>query len=169
MKRSPIRRKAARPKRTGASKCNWPGYSCRKQAHVIVNEFERYCKGHATQTADKLVGDFVKDRDGWTCQLVGFNAKPCSSPGVYWCHLIPKGRYPSIRYEPLNAVTGCRDHHAALDSGEIERRRWIVARLGEAQFEALQQQAVTTSAPKVADVIRHYRTMKGEEHEPSSV
>lgn len=161
LRRTPLKRKAARPKRTGAEKCNWTGYACRKQAHVKVSDTERYCKGHATKVADKLVGDAVKDRDGWTCQLVGFNAKPCSGPEVYWCHIIPKGRYPSIRYEELNAITGCRDHHAAFDSSEIERRAWAVQRLGEAQLEALQHQAITTSSPKVAEVILAYRAGSG--------
>ncbi len=169
MKRSTPIRRTSRKKRTGVTVCNWPGYACRKEARVVVNEFERYCKTHATQTADKLVGDFVKDRDGWTCRLVGFNDKPCSTPGVFWCHIIPKGRYPSIRYEPLNAVTGCRDHHAAFDSSEIERRRWAIANLGDGPFGLLEHEAVTTSAPKVADVILHYRHLKGEAHEPSSV
>lgn len=113
-------------------------------------------KKYLRDKADKLVGDYVKARDGYECQLVGFNDKPCGGP-LAWCHLIPKGRYGSVRWSPLNSVTGCRNHHMAFDTSPLEKNLWCEQRLGTAVWEHLQLVARTTDRPNPRDVIAAYQ------------
>lgn len=109
-----------------------------------------------TKKADRLVGTFVKDRDGRTCQLVGFGG-PCGGP-LDWCHLIPRGgRGTSVRWSPLNAVAGCRRHHDLMDSSPAARAAWAEARLGAAVWEHLQLIARTTRQPDPRDVVAAFR------------
>lgn len=123
-----------------------------------MSDDERYCPTHATALADKLVGDFVKARDRYRCQLASFNGKPCYQPeAVFWCHLIPKGRYYATRWEPDNAVTGCAGHHKAFDMAPLERDIWCEKRLGPERWRELRVVAIRQKAVDVADVIRTYR------------
>jgi len=125
---------------------------------VQVEAGERYCAGHATDLADKLVGDFVKNRDQHRCVLQSFNRQPCYQPQqVYWCHMIPKGRYRATRWEPDNAVTGCAGHHMAFDNAPIEKDAWCEAWLGSTRWEQLRAQARGQKAVDVALVIQAYR------------
>ena len=160
MKRTPLKRKSGKPKRKPSEVCDWSGHGCRRRADVKITETERYCNGHATDTADTLVGTYVKMRDNWTCQLVGFNDKPCYGlPAVYWCHLIPKGRYQSVRWNPSNAITGCAGHHKAFDESPLEKDLWIEQHiLGVEGYAALKHLAMTTTRPPVRDVILEFRS-----------
>lgn len=125
---------------------------------MVVTETERLCGRHATWTADKLVGDFVRNRDG-RCVLSTFTTGPCYQGSVlYWCHLIPKGRYAATRYDPENAVAGCAAHHKAFDESPLEKARWIVRHLGREEFDALEQRATHGVKPELGAVIRQFRT-----------
>lgn len=142
---------------------------CRKRPEIRLSEDERLCKGHARDLADKLVGDFVKARDGYRCQLRGFNAKPCwpNEEAVYWCHLIPKGRYGATRWVPLNAVAGCAGHHKAFDESPLEKDLWIEQRIGAEAFEELRLLARMGGGPSAAEIILRYRQNDGPERLPS--
>lgn len=155
---TPIRRKAVAKRRRPAVRCSWSD-RCKKRPDVVISETERYCHGHATMTADALVGTFVKERDGWRCQLRSFNGRPCSSEQVYWCHLIPKGRYHATRWIPLNAVAGCAGHHKAFDEAPLEKDDWCEQRLGVAQWHDLKVQARRVKSVDVVEVIAFYRTV----------
>lgn len=148
-----------------AARCAWSN-RCKKRPEVRVTDSERYCKGHATKTADALVGTYVKHRDGWRCQLVSFDGKPCSDRQVYWCHLIPKGRYGSVRWIPDNAVAGCAGHHKAFDEAWIEKARWCERWLGDVEWQALQDLAVSSHRPDPADVILEFRPVVAALEEP---
>ena len=158
-RKTPMARKSSKPKRPPSAICMWPNYRCRRQAKVKITDTERYCNGHATKTADNLVGTYVKIRDNWTCQLLGFNDKPCYGlPAVFWCHLIPKGRYQSVRWNPSNAITGCAGHHKAFDESPLEKDVWIEDHiLGVGGYRALRDLAMATTRPPVRDVVLEYR------------
>lgn len=131
---------------------------CKKRPREIVSPTERYCPAHATDVADKIIGDIVKARDGYRCQLVGFNAEPCYIPQqVYWCHIIPKGRYRPVRWEPDNAVTGCAGHHKAFDESPIEKDEWAERRLGSERWHELRVLARQARSVAAVDVIREAR------------
>ena len=171
MKRTPLKRKTplkskrSTPRRKPPVTCAI--LRCSKRPTVTITSDERYCNSHATKIADKLVGDFVKARDGYRCQLTSFNHKPCYQPeAVYWCHVIPKGRYYGTRWEPDNAVTGCAGHHKAFDTAPLEKDDWAEAWLGTARFEELQQIAKIVKGVDVAEVIRRYRLTSVLDHPP---
>lgn len=152
----PLRKKRAKPRPLPGARCSYSD-RCRRRARVVITPSERMCPTHATWTADKLVGDFVRHRDQ-RCILASFNALPCFAPQqLYWCHLFPKGTYPSLRYRTANAVAGCAGHHKAFDGRPIEKGRWIVAHLGEELVRALEHEALTERKEDVADVIRRFR------------
>lgn len=150
-------RKRAKPRRRPAARC---GYSprCKGRPNVIVSDTERLCGRHATWAADKLVGDFVRNRDG-RCVLASFApTTPCyQGDTLYWCHLIPKGRYSATRYDPENAVAGCAAHHKAFDEAPLEKARWIVRHLGRDEFDALEHRAMHGTKPEIGAVIRLFR------------
>jgi hypothetical protein len=163
LKRSPIRGKRATPRaRKPRASCS-AAPRCKRQPSVRLGPEERVCKGHATAIADKLVGDYVKARDGWRCQLSDFNASPCWQPeAVYWCHLIPKGRYYATRWEPDNAVAGCAGHHKAFDTAPIEKDAWSERRLGADRWAELRQQAIRQKSTDVAEIIAKFRGLLAE-------
>lgn len=153
-----LKRKRSTPRRHPRARCSYTN-QCRKEPRVILGPDERMCRTHATWTADKLVGDWVKARDG-RCILAGFNGQPCYEPEtLYWCHLVPKGTYPKGRYLPGNAVAGCSRHHRSFDLLLIEKREWIAAYLGEEGLDLLETM-VRSDQPGVADVIREYRALE---------
>lgn len=165
LKRStPLRAKAATPKRKRPplKPCTYAGKGatiqrCARRPVVRVSDDERYCDRHATWIAGELVGDFVKARDGHRCQIASFNDRPCIGSELYACHLIPKGRYPVLRYEPDNITTGCMAHHKAFDEAPLEKEDWCRAYLGE-RYEELRRQAIEhPQRPDRAAVIIEFR------------
>lgn len=164
LKRTGIRRSRGRRKPASpATRCDWSvravsgrTYRCTKRGYITVDENERYCKGHATERADKLVGDYVKARDGHQCQLRDFNGLPCLGV-LSACHLIPKGQYGATRFLPANIVAGCAGHHIAFDNRIIEKEAWIRRRLGSDVYDALKLVAVGGAKYDPASVIRLFR------------
>lgn len=153
---TPLRSTVAKPRRKPAVTCDWSA-RCHRRPSVIVSEDERLCKTHATAVADRLVGDAVRARDG-RCMLRAASPElPCFGEQLFWCHLIPKGAHPAIRWEPLNTVAGCRDHHMAFDRSEVFRDLWRDEHLGAEVNAELKRRSVTGSRPDVAEVIRRYR------------
>lgn len=154
-RRTPLAKKRAKPRRKPAARCDY-STRCKRRPSVVISADERMCSTHATWTADKLVGDFVRRRDG-RCMLVDFNANPCYEPAtLYWAHLIPKGRYPQGRYIATNAVAACLRHHESFDHSPLEKDEWIVAHLGTDTYEWLRR-AVRSPQRPVAEVIFDYR------------
>lgn len=137
-------------------KCSWSS-RCNKRVTVRLED-EGWCDRHATWVADKAVGDFIKSRDGYECQLRSFNGRACVGSERYACHLIPKGRYPVLRYEPDNIVTGCMGHHMAFDQAPLEKDEWCRALLGT-RYDELRHQAIEhPKRPDRAAVIAEFRT-----------
>jgi hypothetical protein len=156
-RRTPLRRRSAKPKRRPPTRCSFSS-RCGRRPGVILGPDERVCPTHATALADRLAGDYVKARDSYRCQLRGFNDQACYRPeAVYWCHLIPKGRYYSTRWEPDNAVTACAGHHKAFDESPVEKDDWILARLGAERWGRLRRIARRSKVVDVAEVVRTYR------------
>ena len=130
-----------------------PPSRCTKAGPVVVDENTRYCLAHATETADRLVGDLVKDRDGGECILRTFNDQPCMGT-LSACHLIPKGRYGPTRWVTTNIVAGCASHHVAFDQSPLEKEEWITRYLGAEHYDALKFVARSGAKYRPADVIR---------------
>jgi 5-methylcytosine-specific restriction endonuclease McrA len=88
--------------------CAW-GRCASATARIKVADDERYCVRHGRWIADKLVGDWVKRRDG-ACQS-------CFGTPDQWAHIVSRGaRY--IQYEvgptsytPGNSIALCAPCH----------------------------------------------------------
>lgn len=76
---------------------------CGRAIHVL----DKWCRGCAATEADRVVGRFVKHRDGG-CVVPGCR----STWRLEWAHIHGRGRAPRLRWDPENSVTLCHDHHA---------------------------------------------------------
>jgi hypothetical protein len=106
------------------TRCCWSN-RCRTRANVVVGPGERFCSKHATWVLDKLVGDWVKARDGWKCM------RCASEATIQWAHIITRGaRYIRWAIEPYpgNSVALCQGCHFAYTQNEGNWRRWIDGR-----------------------------------------
>lgn len=160
LKRTPIKRKSATKKRRPKMPCSWSN-RCPRSPRFVLSDDERYCPVHVKWVAKKLVGDFVKARDG-RCVLADFNDSPCLGD-LQWAHLIPQGRYPCLRYEPDNAIAACLRHHTAFDNAPVEREWWMRDWLGDAKYTYLQAEAVRRNLEResvdLVDVIKRFRKL----------
>lgn len=142
MKRTPLRRKAAKKKRTTSPRCD--KQRCDRRAEVeIVTPFateagplpegvphlgpvgvmvERFCKQHAKKLADKLARQVVLYRDGYRCQRCGKTDR--EGAVIQWAHIIRRGAL-SIRWKEDNAVALCAECHVFFTYREEEWRTWL--------------------------------------------
>ena len=147
--RSKPMRRSATKKRKPKARCSWSNRCPRRPGPTGL------CQTHAMWRAKQIVGDRVKARDG-RCVLQGFNASPCLG-ALQWAHLIPQGRYPSLRFVESNSIAACLRHHAAFDFSPVERELWCRRNLGE-RYEALQMMVIRKErGPTAAEVIEEER------------
>lgn len=89
------------------------------EATVHVDDLEDYCRPHAMLTADRLAGDYVRERDQNTCQRCGVYGL-----SLDWAHILGRGaRY--IRHDPENALSLCRQCHERTESRRAEFNAWL--------------------------------------------
>jgi hypothetical protein len=136
---------------------------------VRVTEEERYCAKHATWILDKLVGDYVKRRDGG-CVYCGK-----TDDTLQWAHVHTRGQ-KYIKYvvgppiddapTPVNTVCLCAAHHFAFTQNEGNWRRfleraypgaWLKLALLEADREA------AGGHIDKAELIRYWRSWWAEQ------
>ena len=99
--------------------CRYPG--CTTRPTVKVDADEAWCRSHARQEADRLLRQFVMERDQRICQRCGGSAHDAA-------HLIPRARAPYLHWITQNVVALCRSCHAALDGSPAVRTVWTEAR-----------------------------------------
>lgn len=76
------------------------------------------------------------------CQYPG-----CTSPGPYdTAHLIGR-RYSATRCVEDNAICACRTHHQLIDGWWDEKRKVVLATIGEARYDQLR--ALAEAGPSV--------------------
>lgn len=92
---------------------------------------------------DQLCGDYVKRRDGWTCQRCGrvYVPYPQASgrlvaDGLDWAHFITRVRKKTC-WNPLNTIAWCAGCHFYMDRMPHEKIAFAVARLGQAEYDRL--------------------------------
>jgi len=61
---------------------------------------------------DRMLRAIVLARDR-TCQLAAAGLGKCGGP-LQVCHVLPKGRYRSLRHDTDNVLLGCWRHHSPL-------------------------------------------------------
>lgn len=142
MKKSPLRKKRATPRRQAAVTCASRG--CKRPPRT-----ESLCRTHATARADKLMGDFVKARDGG-CVARGKHAGP-----IQWAHIVSR-RYRAVRWDPNNAVALCAGHHMYFTPRPLEWDTWVTAHIGAEAYADLRRRALDDAPTDPGDVIRTY-------------
>lgn len=141
MKRSPLKKKRATPRRRGTT-CSSRGCNRRPMTAGL-------CKSHATARADKLVGDFVKTRDR------GCVARGSHQGSLQWAHVISR-RYRAVRWDPMNAVTLCAGHHMYFTHRPLEWDVWVAGRIGAEAYEDLKRRALQDDPADPGAVIRQF-------------
>lgn len=100
---------------------------------------------------DKLMSDWIRERDGWQCQRCAANFIPPTS-GLHHAHFIGRG-HKSTRWCPENGVALCYGCHSHFDgAGREEFREFMLSRLGKKKFEELLEkgrQTVSESKEKI--------------------
>ena len=115
MKRTPIKRKRATPRRNTMPRCETRG--CTNIARI-----QGLCKKHAMAKADRLAREIVMQRDK-VCRLVGtVEGHKCLGP-LSWCHVHSRS-YHTIRHDPRNAVIMCSRGHQGMTLHPLEWEQW---------------------------------------------
>lgn len=77
----------------------------------VRKPIRRKSKGERTKLndkLDKLVKQFVKDRDNYTCQYCG---KHLEGSNCHASHVIPVSAGSKLKFDPLNLKVLCYHHH----------------------------------------------------------
>lgn len=139
-----LRKKAAKKRRVAAT-CSV--LRCKRRPLTTAS----LCLTHATREADRLVGNYVKARDG------GCVASGVHNGGLQWAHIVSR-RYRGVRWDPAAAVTLCAGHHTYYTMRPLEWEAWVDERLGEEAHRDLKHRALAFDGRvNVADVIAAYR------------
>lgn len=143
MKRSPMPRRSAKPKKRKPHAC-----AVRSNTHTgparSLQGGPSYCAKHAEQRADRLFSLWVRDRDG-RCTASPVFHTDCDGP-LQAAHIVGR-RNQRVRYSPANVHAVCRAHHIAIDQHGREGAKydWAVFVLGETQFTDLRIKARQTA------------------------
>lgn len=89
-------------------------------------------KRKLNQAVDLLIKEQVLERDGHACVRCG------KTQGLAASHILPKGRYPRLRFELLNLLTMCTGCHIFWwHKNPIEAKQWLDAKY-PMRFDQLQ-------------------------------
>lgn len=140
-RRKPIAKKRVKPRRRAAG-CSVARCKARPQV-------EGLCRTHATRRADRLVGDFVKARDG------GCVAKGHHNGSLQWAHIVSR-RYRAVRWDPDNAVALCAAHHMSFTVNPLAWDVWVEQRIGADAYRLIKQRALTDDPADVREVLKKF-------------
>lgn len=155
LRRTPLARKGTKKRRKPLARCSYSP-RCVRHARVTLVDGTLLCPTHATWEADRLVGDEVRARDG-RCVLRDFAPDiRCVGEELFACHLIPKGRAPSVRWYLPNIVSGCAMHHATFDANPGTKFEWCRHYLGARLWDLVEELAAQSGGPSAADIIDAY-------------
>lgn len=128
--------------------CCWPG-RCPKNATVRITEYERYCRPHAVQVADREARLWAMEHFGWTCQR-------CKGPAHDVHHILGKGSHPRLRHERLNLLPLCRTDHTWAHHNRRAFSDWVNADTDRLHALVLLERR-TVQGHWLADAIRGFR------------
>ena len=102
-----------------------------------------------TTTADGYFSDFVITRDG-RCLYPGCIEKKRLDCSHFW----PRGM-KRTRFDPLNCIALCRDHHTVWEKRKnFEYKEFMLRLLGKEKYDALEKRARTMM--KIRDAVIHW-------------
>lgn len=141
--RKPIKRSAARP---SVKKVKTP---TKKRKESLTA---------AKKRLEKLVKDYVKVRDNYTCQYCG---EVVSGSNCHASHVIPVSRSGYLQFEPLNMKVLCYHHHINWwHKHPIEAGQWYIDKFPD-RWEYLQdlhkQRLKPMKLPEILEKIEEYK------------
>ncbi len=133
MKRTPLKRKAAKRKRGPAVTCS--NRQCRKRVDV-----EGFCTTHSYKEADRRFSLFIRARDG-RCMAAGLFGLSCRGP-LQNAHIIRRGSYKATLFDPENCVAMCKAHHVFVDLHQVHLDNFAEGHLGIEGYQRLKIKAL---------------------------
>lgn len=82
---------------------------------------------------------------------------------LFCCHILPKGKYPNMRWDVENAFAGCYACHMGNDGwhkNPIRAAEWIIAYRGQAALDMLMARAQTGGKTDFESKKRYLLVMK---------
>lgn len=132
MKRTPLRRKAATPRKRGLGQQVEDAAKPRRQAAPTI------------KSLDALWSELVKLRAARECQLWGYSIR-CST--VLNSHHMMSRRHWGTRWEPENGACLCAAHHQWVHNNPILGTEALRDVIGDAQYFAIITQAQDGKKP----------------------
>lgn len=82
---------------------------------------------------DKLFSDYIRQRDGWTCQRCSRLYTPPTS-GLHAAHMFGR-RVKATRWRPTNAMALCYGCHSYADTNQTVKEDLFKKKFGEDIFK----------------------------------
>ena len=91
--------------------------------------------------SDVIWSKYIRTRDNWTCQRCGTKYHPPTS-ALHCSHFWSRGNW-SVRFDFFNCQALCYGCHSYLGGNPQEHREFILNKLGQKEFDALQKRRNT--------------------------
>jgi hypothetical protein len=91
--------------------------------------------------SDSIWSKYIRTRDNWTCQRCDKKYAPPTS-ALHCSHFWSRGAW-SVRFDEDNCQALCYGCHSYLGGNPQEHREFILNKLGQERFDALQKRRNT--------------------------
>ena len=91
--------------------------------------------------SDSIWSKYIRTRDNWTCQRCDKKYAPPTS-ALHCSHFWSRGSW-SVRFDEDNCQALCYGCHSYLGGNPQEHREFILDKLGQKEFDALQKRRNT--------------------------
>jgi len=91
--------------------------------------------------SDSIWSKYIRTRDNWTCQRCDKKYAPPTS-ALHCSHFWSRGAW-SVRFDEKNCQALCYGCHSYLGGNPQEHREFILDKLGQKEFDALQKRRNT--------------------------
>lgn len=99
---------------------------------------------------DKMFSDWIRERDGWTCQRCGAEYSP-PTRALHCCHYKRRGIH-ATRFHQDNCVALCMGCHLLMDSAKEDMfKPFLIERLGQEKFDRLEELSKTIVKKRIAE------------------
>jgi len=87
--------------------------------------------------SDVIWSKYIRTRDNWTCQRCGTKYHPPTS-ALHCSHYWSRGAW-TVRFDEDNCQALCYGCHSYLGGNPQEHREFVLEKLGQERYDALQQ------------------------------
>ena len=104
----------------------------------------RSVRGEEEKALDAMLREYVMRRDQNRCRRCGKEPRKGRGQALETAHILPKGKYPSLRYVTDNVLALCHAcHHGFAHKDPLGMTLWLSETLGEEHLKRLQHYRVT--------------------------